>query len=398
MTSSSSHQQHRPQGSEARPASPESSADTLGAMTPRERLLHVRQNRKRRLRRRAVVITATLLVFATVVALITVGLQRLLGMYDTQSYPGPGETPVTLVVKPGMGASEVFAELKSLDVIASEKSFSRSFSELSGGAQIQAGEYKLKTKMKNEDVVKVITGNDLTKVLYVPIAGNMRITEVMQQLSKYTRIPLEQFQDLGKQPQKFGISTKAKNLEGYLAPGEYRFPLDATPEQMIRTMVDKQKKILADAGVKDADAQYLLLTKASIVEAEGNPKNYAIIAGALENRVERPNEDTGGFINSDATVTYGLGQRTLHLSDAQKRDKTNPYNTYANKGLPVGPIGSPEKAAIDATVHPQKNDYYYWVTIDIKTGETLYAKTYAEHQVNEQKYLQYCAAHPSACQ
>jgi UPF0755 protein len=373
-------------------------AASLSEMTPRERLLHIRQLKKKRVRRRAVVIGTTLLVFAIIVTLITLGLQRLLGMYEPESYPGPGETPVTMTVKPGTGTSAIFAQLKALDVIASERGFSRSFNELSGGAQIQPGDYKLKTKMKNEDVVKIMIGNDTTKVLYVPVSGNMRINEVMTLLSKNTRIPLAQFQQLANDPKKFGLSSKAKNLEGYLAPGEYRFPLDSTAEQIVQTMVDAQKKILTDAGVTDADQQYLVLTKASIVEAEGNPKNYAIIAGALDNRVNRPNEDTGGFINSDATVTYGLGKRTLHLSDAQKQDKSNPYNTYANKGLPIGPIGSPEKAAIQATIKPQKNDYYYWVTINIKTGETLYAKTYAEHQVNEQKYLDYCAQNAGVCQ
>ncbi|GAA1348304.1 endolytic transglycosylase MltG [Falsarthrobacter nasiphocae] len=367
-------------------------------LTPRERRLIARRARQRRRRRRLIVLASVVVTFAVVVGLITFGLRQLLGMNEPQSYPGPGETAVTLEVKPGMATSSIYAKLKSLDVIASEQGFARSFDQLSDGATIQPGTYELKTKMSNEEAVKALVAKDMTKVYYVPIAGNMRIDEVTKTLSEKTRMPLTDFQKIVEDPKRFGLSSKAKNLEGYLAPGEYRFDIKSTPEQMVRQMVDRQLSILKAGGVTDADKQYIMLTKASIVEAEGNPTNYATIAGALENRVERPNEDTGGFINSDATVTYGLGSRTLHISEDQKRDKSNKYNTYANKGLPIGPIGSPEKKAIEATINPEKNDYYYWVTIDIKTGETLYARTYAEHQKNEVKYQQYCADHPGVCE
>ena len=375
-----------------------STAAGTADLTPRERSQQVRAARQKRFRRRMIALGSFILVFALVITLITVGLRQLLGMNDIQSYAGPGEQEVTFTVPQGAATSQIFSDLRAKDIIASETGFAKTFNEQSGGAQIQPGEYKLKTKMSNEQVVKILIGNDLTKVFYVPISGNMRITEVTQTLSKYTRIPLEQFEKLVNDPAKFDVSSKAKNLEGYLAPGEYRFPLDATPEEMVRQMVETQKDILEKGGVTGKDAQYTMLIKASIVEAEGNPKNYRIIAGALNNRVERPNEDTGGYINSDATVTYGLKSRTLHISDAQKRDTSNKYNTYANKGLPIGPIGSPDKAALEATMNPDKNDYYYWVTIDIKTGETLYARTYEEHQVNEKKYLQYCADNPNVCQ
>lgn len=379
-------------------ASPESERSGDRGLTLRERKLAARKARQRRARKQLRVLLGALLVFALVITLITVGLRQLLGMNEPDSYPGPGETPVSVEVKPGTGQSAVFAQLKQKDVISSETGFARSFAQLSEGAQIQPGRYELKTKMSNEEAVRILIARDLSKVFYVPVAGNSRIDDVLKTLSESTRISLSQFQDAVRDPSKYGVSSKAKTLEGYLAPGEYRFDVNTKPEDMIRQMVDRQKSTLSQEGVTDPDQQYLMLTKASIVEAEGNPKNYSVIAGALNNRVDRPNKDTGGFINSDATVTYGLKSRTLHLSEAQKKDKGNPYNTYANKGLPVGPIGSPEKAAIKATVHPDKNDYYYWVTVNIKTGETLYARTYEEHQVNEKKYQQYCEDHPDVCQ
>ena len=87
----------------------------------------------------------------------------------------------------------------------------------------------------------------------------------------------------------------------------------------------------------------------------------------------------------------------MHLTDEEKRDKSNPYNTYANPGLPVGPIGSPSDDAIAAAANPEKNDYYYWVTVNLDTGETKFSKTYEEHQRYVQEYQQWCSDNPGKC-
>ncbi|BAS18200.1 aminodeoxychorismate lyase [Arthrobacter sp. Hiyo8] len=79
------------------------------------------------------------------------------------------------------------------------------------------------------------------------------------------------------------------------------------------------------------------------MQAEGGQADYGNVAGAIYNRLKPGNTETNGLIQSDATVTYGLGTKTFHLTDAQKADKGNPYNTYANVGLPVGPSVHPAR-------------------------------------------------------
>ena len=140
-----------------------------------------------------------------------------------------------------------------------------------------------------------------------------------------------------------------------------------------------------------------MLTIASIVELEAQPKDYVAVAGIIENRLNNPDGETSGLIQSDATVTYGLGVRSYHLTEEQKADKSNKYNTYANKGLPKGPIGSPQLASIKAAAAPEKNPYYYWVTVDLDSGETKYSRTYAEHQRYVEEYNQWCSKHPGRC-
>jgi UPF0755 protein len=154
---------------------------------------------------------------------------------------------------------------------------------------------------------------------------------------------------------------------------------------------------LKQDGITDPAKQYEVLTVASIVQAEGGQADYGNVAGAIYNRL-KPNDQTNGLVQSDATVTYGLGTKTVQLTDAQKADANNAYNTYVHTGLPPGPIGSPGSKAVAAAAHPTPNDYLFWVTVNLDTGETKFAKTYAEHQGYVAQYQQWCTANAGKCQ
>ena len=54
------------------------------------------------------------------------------------------------------------------------------------------------------------------------------------------------------------------------------------------------------------------------------------------NRLEQ-----GIHLQSDATVSYGTGGTSIFTTAAQRADSSNKYNTYANPGLPIGPISAP---------------------------------------------------------
>ena len=75
----------------------------------------------------------------------------------------------------------------------------------------------------------------------------------------------------------------------------------------------------------------------------------------------------------------------------------NPYNTYLIKGLPPGPIASPSSTAINAVLNPEPGDWLYFVTIDLDTGETLFATTNEEQEKNKVKFDEYCEANPGKC-
>ena len=255
----------------------------------------------------------------------------------------------------------------------------------------------MRQEMKNSDAVAVLLNKDQGKVMYFALSAGLRISESLQAISEGTGISVPELKALSDAPTQFGVPAKAKNLEGYLAPGEYRFPLGTSAKDIVQKLVGTTLDELKAQGVTDPAKQYDVVTVASIVQAEGGQAEYGDVAGAIYNRLKPNNTETNGLIQSDATVTYGLGIRSFHIDEAQKADKSNLYNTYANQGLPVGPIGSPGKTAIDAAAKPKSNSYLYWVTINLDTKETKFSKTLAEHNGYVEQYNAWCEANPGRC-
>lgn len=356
-----------------------------------------RVSKRVRKRRRTVIFLVVLALFAAVVFFVVQTIKPMLGGFEAADYPGPGAGSVQIIVPEGATASTVASELLAQEVVASSQAFIDALKADNAAGSLQPGSFQMKKQMKASDAVAVLLNDDAAKVHYAAIPQNLRVGETLSALAKSTGIPVASFEQLNQTPAAFGLPAQAKNLEGYLSPGEYRFPLDFTAKQVLSELVEATEKNLVAAGVTDPKDQYRVLTIASIIEFEGNEANYAEISGAIENRINNPNGETNGFLQSDATVAYGLGIKSYNLSTAQKADKKNLYNTYANPGLPVGPIGSPAAKAIEAAANPEANPYYFWVTVNLKTGETLFAKTYAEHVVNVAKYTAWCEANAGEC-
>jgi UPF0755 protein len=119
---------------------------------------------------------------------------------------------------------------------------------------------------------------------------------------------------------------------------------------------------------------------ASILEAEARTtETRKIISGILWKRME-----IGMPLQVDAPFQYIIGKNTFQLTTNDLKFDS-PYNTYKYKGLPPGPIGNPGLDAISATVNPIKTNYLYYLS-DVR-GNMHYAKTFAEHVINKEKYL-----------
>jgi UPF0755 protein len=352
-------------------------------------------SKKLRRRRRFLTLVLTLTVFVVAVVVGAQFLKPLLGGNTVEDYPGPGTGQVTITVPEGAGPKSVAAELQDKNVVADADTFLKDFT--AAGGALSPGDFTMRLEMKNSDAVAVLLDQEKGKVMYFALDAGLRLGESLQTISEGTGIPVAELKALSDVPAQFGVPAKAKNLEGFLAPGEFRFPLGTSAKDIVQTLVTTTLDELKAQGVTDPAKQYDVVTVASIVQAEGGQAEYGDVAGAIYNRLKPSNTETNGLIQSDATVTYGLGIRSFHIDEGQKADKSNPYNTYANTGLPAGPIGSPGKTAIDAAANPKANDYLYWVTVNLDTKETKFSRTLAEHNGYVALYNAWCNENPGRC-
>ena len=351
-------------------------------------------SKKVRRRRRLLALFLTLVVFVAAIAVGAQFLKPLLGSDKASDYPGPGTGEVQVSVQPGEGMRSVAAKLETGKIVANADTFLQAFA--SSGGTLTPGDFTFKSEMKNLDAVNVLLGHDKTKVIYFALSAGLRIGESLQAISEGSGIKVQQLKQFSDSPQQFGLPANAKNLEGFLHPGEYRFPLGTPAKDILQALVKTTTDELVAQGITDPAKQYEAIIVASIVQAEGGQAEYGDVAGAIYNRL-KPNDQTGGFLQVDSAVTYGLGTRSFNFTDEQRQDKSNAYNTYANPGLPPGPIGSPGKTAIDAAAKPKTNDFLYWVTINLDTKETKFSKTLAEHNGYVEQYNTWCRANTGRC-
>jgi UPF0755 protein len=75
----------------------------------------------------------------------------------------------------------------------------------------------------------------------------------------------------------------------------------------------------------------------------------------------------------------------------------SPYNTYTQKGLPPTPIEAPGDDAIEAAAHPVDGPWFFYVTVNLKTGETKFTESYDEFLAFRQELDEYCETQSDRC-
>jgi len=164
------------------------------------------------------------------------------------------------------------------------------------------------------------------------------------------------------------------SLEGYLYPDRYDLPPLYGARRVILKQLQAFQKKIWDAKDKPKDLNRTLIL-ASLVQLEaGKDVDRPMIAGVIENRLKRKMP-----LQIDATILFAL-QKWRRLKFKDYRSVKSPYNTYLVKGLPPGPICSPDEKDVEAAMHPAHHNYLYYVAMP--DGESIYSATYKEHLKN----------------
>lgn len=317
-----------------------------------------------------------------------------------EDYPGPGTGQVLFEVKEGDSASRIGSGLEDAGVVASARAFIDAANAEPQSAGIQVGYYPLKLQMPARDALDVlIDPRNLVKAT-VTVPEGLRVDDVVKILDEETDFSAKEYRKALKDPGALGLPDYAGgNAEGYLFPATYEIGPNDQPVDVLAKMVARWREAADKAGLEERAAALgrtpgELMTIASLVEAEGRGDDMPKVSRVIWNRLEGPGSrgGTNGLLQIDAAVNYALDRKgTIRLTNAEIDSvASSPYNTYRRPGLPPTPINSPGDAAIEAAAAPADGPWYYYVTVNLKTGETKFTESYDEFLTFKAEYNRYC--------
>lgn len=183
-----------------------------------------------------------------------------------------------------------------------------------------------------------------------------------------------------------------ENVLTMFIPNTYQLYWNTSADKFRDKMIKEYRNFWNKERIEKAAKQGLTPIEAtilaSIVHKESVKKDERPrIAGAYLNRLRAQMP-----LQADPTVIFAIKNKSNDFNQVIKRVFFNDlkiassYNTYANLGLPPGPIAMPDITALDAVLNPEKNNYIYFCASVERFGYHEFAATYEEHTKNAKKY------------
>jgi len=267
---------------------------------------------------------------------------------------------INVVIKSGMGLKDISQLLKNQGLIESKYLFL--FISLLYGGKLIAGEYELNKNMSTINIIKKMVNGE-RNIYIIKIIEGYNIYNVADIFERAGLIKVNEFIEMARNEnflKRLGIS--GDSLEGYLSPDTYFYSKEIEIDKFIELIVRKTLSIFEKEDIKKRMKElnfdmHMVLTLASMIEKEAKVKEEKpLISAVFHNRLKKDMP-----FDCDPTVIYGSGRFNLPITKKDLMEYT-PYNTYRFKGLPKGPICSPDVTSIKAALYPAHVTYLYFVS------------------------------------
>ncbi len=289
-------------------------------------------------------------------------------------------------VEPGQGARQVAANLQTAGLVRDGAAFATYLVYSGLDTLIQSGEFTLSPALTAMQIAVRLQDATPAQVTFVVLPG-WRLEEIAASLpTSGLAISPESFLAKAKNPpDRFDFLPPGVSAEGFLLPGSYQLPRNASVDDLLSTLMNQFALSLTPDMRKAFSSQGLdvfqAVTLASIIQREAvQVEEQPAIASVFYNRLS-----AGMKLETDPTIQYAIGvdglwwKVPLSLEDLQVN---SPYNTYLNPGLPPGPISNPALSAIQAVAYPAQTPYYFFRARCDGSGLHNFSETFDEHLLN----------------
>lgn len=283
------------------------------------------------------------------------------------------KTPMNFLITKGSSVSLIGNNLHRQGFIRNPIVFKFYVQLTNSQNKIQAGEFSLSKNLTLVEILETLKKGPVE--IWITIPEGLRREEISQKFASA----------LGKNSdfiKEFNTLTIGK--EGYLFPDTYLFSKSASSSAIVAKMLSTFDKKVSDVTLEQ-------LIMASLIERETlGDDEKPIVAGILYKRI-----DAGWPLQVDATVQYAKAniECKSKINDCKywgevfnlDKEIKSSFNTYKNLGLPPLPIANPGLSSINASINPEKSDFWYYIHDD--EGKIHFAKNIDEHNGNINKYL-----------
>jgi len=280
-----------------------------------------------------------------------------------------GAVEVVIDIPAGSSGSAIARLLFENEIVKSSEAFFRVAVGDKRSERIAPGNHRLTKEISALQALEQLLDPERIPNLVRVYEGNWK-SEIAKGLVKYGFSTNDVASALAKAKLPEGF----KEIEGLLFPAQYSFPKDTTAFQAVQTMVNRftQEPVAKELllGTQRFNSSELL-TIASIIQAEGQKKDFAKVSRVIYNRLS-----IGMPLQMDSTVHFVQKLRGQIFLSSQSTLINSPYNTYKKYGLPPGPICSPGADAITAALEPAVGDWLYFITV--APGDTRFTKSIDE--------------------
>lgn len=291
-----------------------------------------------------------------------------------------------LYIPTGSSYDNLLAIIQNKHLVHSIENFDWVARQMNLQSSLHAGKYRIENAMSNYALAKLLRSGKQEPVKLVLKKFRLKedVVSFVSQKLEADSLTLITALDDSIYLRRFDLTPE--QAVALFIPNTYEFLWNTSAEQFLQRMKREYDNFWNEERMQAALLQNLkpveAITLASIIEEETNynPEKPRM-AGVYLNRLSR-----GIFLQADPTVKFALQNFSLRRILNADLNYNSVYNTYQHSGLPPGPICTPSIASIDAVLHAEHNDYFYFCANPDKPGTHVFAKTLDEHLLNAKRY------------